>query len=230
MNLQDLTDATRQMLDDVAEPYLWSDDVLHRFANNAVREVCIRARLLRDDAVSSPAICRVTVPVTAKGRFKLDPSVIALRAATLDDGHYKLWAVSSHDMDRREPGWDGGLAESGRPLFIVMDLEQKAVQLYPIPAGDVMVNLRVWRVPTPDEQMSDEDGHGEPAVEIPDAEELKHWIAHEAYLIRDEDANNPDLSARHLAIFEERFGRRPSFHDMARWADSPPRRRSSTTF
>lgn len=230
MNLKELRAACRQMLDDAVEPYLWSDETINRFLNNAVREVCLRARMLRADPRSSPDLCQITVDPSAGGRFLVDPSIIAIRSGSLADGAHPLWAVSSRDMDDREPGWDAGRVEEGTPYYMVVDLEQKGVQLWPVPPSGtgVTVLLRAWRVPVTTELMKlDED---EPVVVLPDPEELKHWVAHEAYLIKDNDAYDPASSERHLGYFEQRFGRRPDFHQMARWADSPPRRRRTHMF
>jgi len=69
-----------------------------------------------------------------------------------------------------------------------------------------------------------------PVIDIPDLEELKHWVAHEAYLKKDADANAENESGTHLSLFEQRFGTRPSLMQMARWADSPPRVRYVQTF
>lgn len=230
MNLKELRDACRQMLDDQVAPYLWSDDTLTRFLNNAVREVCFRARMLRADPRSLPSLCSITVDPSAGGRFLLDPSIIAIRSGSLSDGAQPLWAVSSHDMDDREPGWDAGRVETGEPYYMVMDLEQKGVQLWPVPppGTPVTVLLRAWRVPIASELMKQDDD--EPVVILPDPEELKHWVAHEAYLIKDADTYDPASADRHLGYFEARFGARPTFHEMARWADSPPRRRRTHMF
>ncbi|KLD65427.1 hypothetical protein [Dyella japonica] len=229
MNLGLLRQSLREeILDDAVEPFLWSDDTLNRYLNNAVREACIRARMLRDDASSATSVCRVAVDPATSGRVAIDPSIIAIRSGSLSDGLHPLWAVSSNDMDRLEPGWDAGRMEQGTPRYIVMDLAQKVVQLWPRPSAALTLQLRVWRMPLATELMVEDDD--EPVVHLPDAEELRHWAAHEAFLKRDEDTINEDASSKHLALFEQRFGSRPSFHEMARWADSPPRVRRTTMF
>lgn len=70
----------------------------------------------------------------------------------------------------------------------------------------------------------------EPVIQLPDVEELKHWAAYEALLTKDGESPDMNRATMHLQMFEQRFGARPSLHEMARWADSPPRIRRSTLF
>src|SRR5574337_1186558 len=100
--------------------------------------------------------------------------------------------------------------------------------VYPVVAGESLVRLRpevivVRRGPLARERLRVDDPKGAPVVDVPNIEELKHWVGHEAYLTADGERNDPAASALHLQLFENRFGARPTLHEMARWADSPPR-------
>jgi len=70
----------------------------------------------------------------------------------------------------------------------------------------------------------------EPVIALPDPEELCHWAAYECYMVKDAETLDAAAAATELALFEQRFGSRPSLHDMARWADSPPRVRHAHLF
>jgi hypothetical protein len=228
MKLVDFIAVIRSMLDDEAEPQLWSDEELTRYLNNAVREACIRARLLRVDAVGDPATCVIAIDPVDGGRVAFDSSILVPRSGSIVGAPHKLWALASYDMDRVQPGWDEARDEAGTPRVMVMDLAQKSIQLWPKPDRAMTLHLRAWRVPRGDELLvNDAD---EPVIKIPDIEELRHWVAHEAYLKKDADANAEDASGTHLSLFEQRFGTRPSLMAMARWADSPPRVRHVQTF
>lgn len=226
MNLGELRASLREMLNDVAEPQLWSDDTLNRYLNNAVREACIRARLLKDDADSLPTLCVLNFD-SGQARIKHAKEILVVRSGTIDGQCHKLWALTAESLDRREPGWDAS-AETGTPRYVVMDLAQKTLRLFPTPDVAGVLRLRVWRTPLSKEVM--EGDRAEPVIALPDPEELRHWAAHEAYMVKDPDANDPTRSANHLSLFEQRFGARPSLHDMARWADSPPRVRHASMF
>ncbi|MDN5939264.1 MAG: hypothetical protein L0H83_11455 [Salinisphaera sp.] len=228
MELLDLRSATRAMLDDSEEPHLWPDEDIDRRLNNAVREACLRARLLRSDAESDPDVC--SVPVTAgQSRIELDPSIMAVRSASLADGANTLRIVASTDMDRFEPGWDAGRLESGMPFYLVVDMGPNAARLWPTPDADATLRLRVWRMPTDLELM--EGDSDEPVITLPDPEELCHWAAYECYMVTDSQTYDADAAGTHLQLFEARFGKRPNLHEMSRWADAPsPRARHTQYF
>lgn len=227
MNLGELRAAVRDLINDEAEPYLWLDETLDRYANNAVREACIRARLLKEDADTMPRMCQLSV-TAGTALVPLAPEVLVVRSGQMEDGCHKLWALTAESMDRYQPNWDSTSWQPGTPQVLVMDLAQKTMRLWPTPDANGTLRLRVWRMPLAKEEMV-EDDH-EPVIKIPDVEELKHWVAHEAYLRKDVETYNPKASGDHLALFEQRFGSRPSLHEMARWADSPPRVRHAVMY
>lgn len=227
MKLKDLRAVTRELLDDVTGPYLWSNDTLNRFLNNAVREACIRARLLKDDPDTQPKLCVISFDAGQR-LVKYDPSILVVRSGYLTNQPHKLWAMTADSMDRYEPCWNSDNESPSCPRYLVMDIAQKVMRLYPTPDVAGTLNLRVWRVPGESERMAKDDDV--PAIQLPDMEELKHWAAHEAYMIKDTETFDPQRSANELAVFESRFGERPTLHAMARWADSPPRVRYAHTF
>lgn len=227
MNLGELRCALRELLSDVVQPYLWCDDTLNRYLNNAVREACIRARLLKDDSDSLPRLCVITV-TPGQPIIKLQPEVLVVRSGALDSEQSKLWSVTSESLDRYMPMWESQFMAPGTPGFMVMDLAQKTLRLVPTPTTTDTLRLRVWRAPLDKDLMRMDDD--EPVIQLPDIEELKHWAAHEAYLKKDGESPDANRSATHLELFEQRFGARPSLHEMARWADSPPRIRRTTMF
>ena len=66
MNLGQLISLARTRARDKVAPYLWSDDEFTEFANSAVSEACIRARLLQTqiNIAVSVGVENVTVPYT----------------------------------------------------------------------------------------------------------------------------------------------------------------------
>lgn len=226
MDLAALRSATRTLMGDLVQPYLWEDDSIDRKLNNAVREACLRARLLKDDADSLPKLCSLTV-TAGNARIAYDPAILVVRSGVLVGSCRKLWALSAESMDRQEPNWDTN-ACTGTPEYMVMDLTQKTLRLYPTPDASTTLRLRVWRMPLETDLM--ESDNDEPVIQIPDVEELCHWAASEAYMINDSELRSEAKAGDHLALFEQRFGARPSLHDMARWADSPPRVRHARMF
>ncbi|CAM5591533.1 phage adaptor protein [Rhodanobacter lindaniclasticus] len=222
MNTGALLAACREMLNDLAQPYGWDDAQLVRYLNNAVGEACLRARLLKDDASTLPELC--VYPVEAgESLIRLRPEVIVVRSGRLAGQPHKLWALTSKSMDRLHGNWEDESRPPDTPQHLVMDVARKTVRLWPTPAANGELHLRVWRMPLARERLCVDQPKGEPVVDVPNIEDLKHWVGHEAYLTKDGERNDPAASALHLTLFENRFGERPTLHEMARWADSPPR-------
>lgn len=227
MNLGRLRASLREMLGDQTPPYLWPDKTLDRFLNNAVREACLRARLLKADADTAPTLCALSFDAGQK-LLTHAPEILVVRSGHVDGVHHRIWSLTAESMDRHWRGWENDCQSPAAPRYLVMDIAQKTLRLVPTPDAPGVLRIRVWRTPLESEHMrSLEDC---PAVYLPDAEELRHWAAHEAYLIKDSEVFDPTRSASHLALFEQRFGARPSLHEMARWADSPPRVRHAHVF
>jgi hypothetical protein len=230
MNTAELLAALREKLDDETAPHLWPDKTLVRYLNNAVREACLRARLLKDDETSCAALCRLPV-VVGQAYVKYPAEILVVRDGRLASGSCeKLWALTAESMDRHRPGWQSTANSPSTPEVMVTDLAQKTLRLVPTPAVDDTLYLRVWRVPREQERLSLERKEREPLIQIPDPEELCHWAAYEAYMKHDSDNEDKSAAADHLKLFESRFGQRPTLHEMARWADSPPRIRYAGMF
>lgn len=228
MNLEELLAALREKLDDETQPYLWEDATLVRKLNNAVREACIRARLLRGDEQTCPELCRI--PLNAGQAYVTHADeILVVRSGRLASNNRKLWALTAESMDDYRCDWQAD-TNTGVPEVMVMDLAQKTLRLVPTPTANDTLYLRVWRMPRKQERMClDQLGKG-PVIKIPDVEELCHWAAYEAFMKPDTETENKQRAADELALFEKRFGSRPSLHEMARWADSPPRIRRAMMF
>lgn len=207
-----------EVLDDEVAPFLWDDPSVNRWINNAVREACIRGRLLKGDADTTPSLC--SIPVTTPiADYQLQPEINGVRSAILYDDTAKLILITSAGMDKIEPRWDSGTATASNPKYLVMDTAQNSVRLYPPPVANTTLRLRVWRSPLDVELM--EDDYDEPCVNLLAPEELKHWVGYEAFGSKDSEMKDEERAAAHLALFVAMFGPRPSQHAMSRWADSP---------
>jgi hypothetical protein len=227
VNLVELRAATRTLINDQAPPYRWPDVDIDRRLNNAVREACIRARLVKDNADSRPDLC--SIAYTAGQRtVAYAKEILVVRNGSIVGQCHKLWAVTADSMDLIWPEWDSTSMQPATPKFMVMDLSQKTIRLSPTPAIDGVLNLRVWRMPTANDLMTADESV--PLIAIPDPEELCHWAAAECYQVKDSEVLDASAAANELSLFEQRFGPRPSLEEMARWADSPPRIRHAHMF
>ena len=80
MNLGELRARFRTRVDDRAEPFLWNDDEVRDFLNEAQDDVAVRTFCFRDEV--TPSLCSIT-PVPGQSRYVLDPRVIEVAHARL---------------------------------------------------------------------------------------------------------------------------------------------------
>jgi hypothetical protein len=109
-----------------------------RYANNAVIEVALRTRCLKESG--TPA---TTFPVIAgTATFAIDPATIIVSKAQMAGQKHPLILTTAKDLDRRLPGWDTDMVPAGVPEYVVFDLAQHRVTLVPTPAEDSTLSLR----------------------------------------------------------------------------------------
>jgi len=203
MNLQELIQVFRLEADDVTEPYLWSDEELTEYANDAENEACRRARLIVD---STTAVTQLLVDPAQGGLVRLDPAIIFVRNARL--GYPRpLRRMSMRDMDQFNPYWQN--TQPGRPAFFVTDFETGAIQLHPVPDSEDILRLSVVRTPLAEMR----DLQDVPEIAFRFHRSLRYWMLYRAYSKQDSQANDPKKAADSLALFEQEFGKKSSAID-----------------
>lgn len=203
MKLAELLNLTRVELDDVVEPFLWADDELMEYANDAQQEACRRGRLIVDSTTS--AICSITL-VANTASYDLDPRVIRINRIRLTGDTYPLRPMMVRDLDAQAPGWEDW---SEAPTIWVPDWQTGKVRFVGNPKAAGTANLTVVRLPLAD--MNDPDDSIEIRAEY--QRSLRHWIAFRAWSKRDSETFNAKSAAGALALFEQEFGRKQGAYD-----------------
>jgi hypothetical protein len=203
MTLQDLITLFRNEADDATEPYLWDDEEVIDFANEAESEACRRSRLLVD---STSALTQLLVDPLDAGVISLDPSIVFVRRAMLA-GRRPLHRMTVRDLDAHNPYWMN--AGPAVPLAYVTDFQTGAILLHPVPAAEDMLLLTVVRTPLV-EMRSLEDS---PEIAPRFHRSLRYWMLYRAYSKQDSQANDPKKAADSLALFEQEFGKKSSAID-----------------
>ena len=201
MNLGELKTAFRNDVDDTATPYLWSDEELERYLNDAEREACRRARLLVDSDVAE--ICKINV-TAGKSTYELDNRIIFIRRAKLTSQSRPLTRMSFRDMDEFRPGWESSTAS--RATHFITDWKTGHIRIFPTPTQADTLWLTGVRLPMQD--MADQ--YDEPEINVRYHESLVHWAKHRAYLKKDAETLNEAESKKHLDAFEKEFGPKSS--------------------
>lgn len=204
MTLDELIDEARTMADDKADGELWTRPEWVRWAAEAQREACRRARLIVD---STSALSEILLPA-GEPTVRLDPRILFIRRARLAGRAVFLGRVSHHDLDCRSADWED---ERGEPRGYVPDMDTSAFRPYPVPEQDTAVRVTVVRMPIKDLR----DGKDVPEIAPHLHMTLVSWMLYRAYSKPDSDAVNPKKAADHLLDFEREFGPKSSAIDEA---------------
>lgn len=213
MNLELLRAQFRIESDDKITPYLWADESVDQWLNDAVEEAAVRALLIHD--VATPAVCQVPV-VAGVAVYPLHASIInitrAAFTATGDTQEYELWGTTEYELDRIEPGWRK-LEETPR-AFIHKDT---TIRLSRLPIAGVL-DLEVNRLPL-EPMVNDTD---EPEIAGVHHRHLVLWALHKAFSVPDSETVDPIRAERAEREFTAAFGPRPDADARRRQEYSRP--------
>lgn len=132
MTLTQLLARWRKEIGDEALPYLWDDDDGITYLNDAINEACRRSRLLIDSTTTD--ICRISL-VAGQSSYTLDPRIILVRKARLENKTLPLEVFSWRDMDAANPGWE---SHTGTPTARIQDVQSGVLRLYKTPDSDAV--------------------------------------------------------------------------------------------
>lgn len=221
MELRDLIDRLRApaRLDDAVEEYQFSDADCVIALNDAVRQACIRKRLLLDTRTEECCTYAVDVDGDDPEWVELHKRVLAIRTARWSESDCPLTLTTLKVMDRDCPDWPS--VDADTPTHIIVDAQSGFIQLWPTPDEDGTLTLAVWRSPLESEEL--EDDGDEPVIDETFHEDLLDWAEHRLYSGRDAESSDASKSAEAEARFTQKFGRLPSAHEIKCWGLSPPR-------
>ena len=199
MNRAQLFDAFRSRSHDIAAPYLWSDDELQEYLDDAENEATERALLLRDS--ETPEICEVVI-AAGIATYALDSRVLEVLRAKLDIHIRPLGLTTTEGLDRDWPAWDVEVA--GEPKCLAIDAlgAEWQARLVPPPSVATVLRLHVYRLPlTP-------LGSDKCAPEIHPRLHIKllDWMCYRAYSKHDAETKNDEKAMNYAAAFAANFG------------------------
>jgi hypothetical protein len=200
MTLEQLMARFRIEADDRVAPYLWADEWLIDWFDEAQNEAAIRARLLLDDY--TPEICQIAV-TPGTDSYALHPKlyeIAHLRFVSTDrPSEPKL--VTREWLDRMKPEWRS-LPQDVPKWAIQTDTR---LRLVPMPSVSGTLQLEAYRLPM-DDMVEYAD--------VPEIHQAHHihliqWVLYRAFSKPDADAHDPQRAERAYANFEQYFGKRP---------------------
>lgn len=200
MTLLELINKCASDLDDMKEPYLWSDDDLVRAAQLAINKMCEECKFLMDSATT--AITEITL-VTATSLYDLDPRIIEVLEVYPDWGTSPLIKTEISDLTKITE-WR---TQTGTPRGYLLDFQIDKLRVYPIPeAADngYKLNLSVVRYPLADFSTTDMSLQT-PEIPARYHEDLVNGMLAKAYLKKDSETFNDKLSTFFEAKFRTRM-------------------------
>lgn len=216
MNLQELINELRIALTDEVEPYLWSDEVLTSYLNEAVQESCERALLIED--MTTEAVCRIALQ-PAQAVYRLHQSVLKVERALVDGK--PLTETSIERLDEGMANWEARRGEPRQYVFVQAGgAGQPAIQLVPEPVAPGLLKLRVYRGALVPMAAAETDA---PEIPVRHHRKLMNWALRCAYLRPDADGYDRDRAQLHEAMFERDFGARPDANVQRKQRDKRPR-------
>ena len=191
MNSTDLLEQFRSDLNDLEEPYLWSDKEILGYMNDAQRMFCRLVGGIGD--VSSPFTRLEYTP--ASDWIATSPLILKYRNATdLATGRQiDIW--NEEDMRSRGIRFNG---VPGRVQRLVIGMEEHRARLHNFPAQAGTIQISVERLPlakidAPDQEFEIDEQHHE---------HLGLWMSYRAYSKQDAETFDRTKSAEFKLKFE----------------------------
>lgn len=211
MNLSEIRRLARQRLDDLTQPYLWSNEELNGFINESIREAAIRSRAIVDSV--TPECCKILV-TAGKQNYSIHPSVFQIKRVNDVTNANPLTRTSFEEMDGVISQWQ---LNTGQPTHFIYDFNHhgddcntaNTITLYPIPNQAIELNLTVYRT-----QLDDLTDSDTPELPIHTHSDLVWWVCYLAYIKQDAEGLNVDKAMRFDALFTLAFGAKQSARQL----------------
>lgn len=205
MTLSELIAQFRTLAFDKVEPYLFDDDSVIGWLNEAVKEACIRGRLLHEcDDVD---ICQIAIKA-GQVKYPTHPQLYEITHASLElmsiNGGKRtpVCLVSFEEMDKADRDWrDDQDKHRLDPYFLIQ--HDTYVRLSR-PTDEIgVLHLEGYRLP---HKMSNDDV---PEIHLAHHEHLIDWALHKAFGVPDSEVFDLNKSEMAEQRFTAYFGIRP---------------------
>lgn len=190
----------RRELSDAVEPYLWSDNDLYFYMDEAQREFARRTKIITDATNFTDLVVSASDPW-----IELDPIIIDVKRAVLTTSKRVLEIETLEEFQhgyyvddyglRKKGYWED---DTGVPTHALLNVEMDMIRLYPTPTDSDELDLTVWREPTCDIEDSTS------SFQIPTRYiyKLLYKIKELAYSKQDYETFDGDKREANLALWE----------------------------
>jgi hypothetical protein len=195
MNSSELLAVFRSEMSDTVAPFLWSDEEVFGFQDDAQQQFCRKTNGIID---ARTAVVTQLAIVPGTDWYTTHASILNIRKATRADTGREVELLTAEQADRR--GLYFLATQLGLVKHVVLGLEPHAVRIHPMPNETVTLNLSVCRLP-----LLPITDAGEQAFEIDAMHHLGLllWMKHRAYDKQDAETfdrrKSDDFAARFVA-------------------------------
>ena len=202
MQLKELIRRFRVQANDKVEPYFNEDEDVIAWLNDAVKEACIRGRLLCESQNSD--VCKIKVNA-GRSNYDLHNSLYELTRIWFEPADGKTGSfisiTSAENLDRTY--YRDWKSMSEFPRFLIQD--DTTIRLVPCPNIDGELQLEGYRVPLVDLDCLDD----EPEINSLHHVHLIQWALAQAFSVPDAEFFDANRAAMAEQAFTEYFGQRP---------------------
>lgn len=191
MNAGDLLALFRKEVNDKGVPYLWDDDLVYLFMDDAQKMFCRLTEGIPDS--TTDAITKIAI-VAATDTYDLSPLVLKVRSARRIDTGKPLTVINIENMA------DNGMFFDGRPApvtHLITGMDKDKIVAWPLPSENMPSRLSVYRLPLA--AVND----AADTFEIPDqhVQHLLMWVKHRAYGVHDAEQYDAKKTAEYETAF-----------------------------
>lgn len=141
MTSGDLLDLFRDEMVDKATPYLWSDDLVFGYIDDACKRFCRLTDGIPDSTTA--AVVNLTI-VAGTDTYPLSPSILKVRTARRGDNGQEVQVINEEDMAPQGRYFDN---RPGTPTALITGMDVDSVRVHPYPSEAVLMKLSVFRLP-----------------------------------------------------------------------------------
>lgn len=200
MTLEELIIRFRFEAKDSRKPYLWSDELVISFLNEAERRACICGRLLLEE--EDEEICSIGLSVGSQ-TYDLHPKLYEIVSLGMANQAGELRPIdlrSREWLNASDPSW----RENTNLAYAAIQGESKIRIVGEIIAGDEL-RIEGYRLPMGDMK----EGRDCPEIHEAHHVHLLDWVKHKAFSVPDSDGFDPGRAAMHEDKFTQHFGPMP---------------------
>lgn len=206
MTPDDALSLFRNRVFDVAKPYLWSDEEIYGYMDDAQKQLC---RLTGGISDSTSDVTQAAVSIGDE-YVDIDKRILKLRRVTRLSDYAKVDIWNFEDLERPTDVDDYGIrmslkldATTGPIKALIMGMERNKARLVAIPEADDTLSFIVYRMPLEDITASSQEFE----VEEQHHQYLLYWMMKLAYEKQDAEtfnrAKSEEMEAKFRAYCDE---------------------------